>query len=79
MPEAAPQDEDVANPVAAPPIYTKDEIGRELRQAEIITDLSQYIYNKTEDAVEAVSIRFAVALTQDCDLVGLRKSLQHGQ
>jgi hypothetical protein len=43
-------------------------MAREIRQAEIITDLAQYTYDPEEGAVETLH-KFAIVLSQDCDLL----------
>jgi hypothetical protein len=50
------------------PIYTILDMAREIRQAEIITDLAQYTYDPEEGAVETLH-KFAIVLSQDCDLL----------
>lgn len=61
------------------PIYTVTELGRELRQAEIISDLWQYGY----DPVKNLSIEFkhpyAIVMTQDCDLLQDFERTQSGK
>jgi hypothetical protein len=51
------------------PIYAISEITRELRQAEIITNISQFSYDATSEEVTLTPRPFAVVLTQDCDLL----------
>jgi hypothetical protein len=51
------------------PIYTKGALDRELRQAEIISDLSQYVFDTQTKEVEAIDRAFSIILTQDCDLL----------
>lgn len=61
----------IADPVqeAISPIYARNEIGREIRQSEIFSNLTQYFYDPATENVEVVVHPFSIALTQDCDLL----------
>jgi hypothetical protein len=63
-------------------VYTTLELSRELRQSEIITNLSQYTYDPVhEEGLQTVH-PFAIILTQDCDLLWdfeARASKQSGE
>lgn len=50
-------------------IYSKDELGKELRQGEIICGLTQYFFNPDDSSVEHLTHPYAVAVNQDCDLL----------
>ena len=62
------EDGDTA-PLVSSPIFTKAELSKELRQAEIISGLTQYFYDPHTKDVEPLTHPFAVVLTQDCDLL----------
>ena len=55
-------------------VYSTKELGRELRQAEIISDLVQFVPNGKRDEQdrvlgEFIAHPFAIVVTQDCDLL----------
>jgi hypothetical protein len=50
-------------------IYSCEEMSRELRQAEIISDLVHYVYDPAADIIEQTAYDYAVILSQDCDLL----------
>lgn len=50
-------------------VYTKEGLKRELRQAEIISNLIQHRYDSVADNVEAVVHPYVIVATQDCDLL----------
>jgi hypothetical protein len=51
-------------------IYTRVGLDAELRQAEIISDLTQYQFDPTAPQdVKVITFPFSVILTQDCDLL----------
>jgi hypothetical protein len=60
-------------------IYTKEELGRELRQSEIITDLTQYVYDPVAGGAVTVVQPYVVVLTQDCDLLQDYERRQSGE
>lgn len=51
------------------PIYTTGEVGRELRQCEIISDVVQYVYRPAEGAADAIRHPLVIVMSQDCDLL----------
>jgi hypothetical protein len=51
------------------PFYTKTEMDRELRQGEVICNLTQYLYNPEQNSVETIPHPYAVVVNQDCDLL----------
>jgi hypothetical protein len=72
MPEEAadkPEDAVAAQPAKTYPIYAVDELNKELRQGEVITDLAQYTYNAATNEIDEIVRPFAIVLTQDCDLL----------
>jgi hypothetical protein len=54
---------------AAPPQYAASDLDSELRQSEIITNLSQFVYDP--ESKTAIEDRYThiIVLTQDCDLL----------
>jgi hypothetical protein len=60
------------------PIYTCLELTRELRQAEIVANLSQYTYDPVDGAAETPHA-FAIILSQDCDLLWDFDAIAKGQ
>lgn len=50
-------------------IYTRQELALELRQSEIISNLSQIIYDRATNNTVSIDHSFAVVMTQDCDLL----------
>lgn len=54
---------------ATAPIYTTEGIGNEFRQAEILSNIIQPIWNQTTQELEIRTHPFAIILTQDCDLL----------
>src|SRR5438128_1808530 len=52
----------------SPCVYTKEELHRELRQAEIISNLAQHLYDPATKDVNALIHSYAIIATQDCDL-----------
>lgn len=50
-------------------IYTKAELAREVRQSEILTGLTQYVYDPVSGDVEAIPHGYVIIATQDCDLL----------
>ena len=63
------------------PIYTSLELARELRQAEILSDIKQHVVTLGDDGlgIDETLIPFAVIVTQDCDLVQEFDRRQQGQ
>lgn len=51
------------------PIYTTEELAQEIRQTEILTGLTQFVYDPISGEVEAVSHDYAIIASQDCDLL----------
>lgn len=60
-------------------MYTRTELTRAFRQSEILSNVAQYFYNFTDDAVDAQTIDFAVVLSQDCDLIQDFDKRQRGE
>ncbi|WP_262048627.1 hypothetical protein [Bradyrhizobium sp. Bra78] len=50
-------------------IFTVSELHRELRQGEIITDLTEFLYNSGTELIQPLPHAYAVVLNQDCDLL----------
>jgi hypothetical protein len=50
-------------------IFTMSELGRELRQGEIITGVTQYLYDSGTELIQPLPHAYAVVLNQDCDLL----------
>lgn len=50
-------------------IYTHEGLSRELRQAEILTNLDQYVFEAQTGEVMVINHPFVVVLSQDCDLL----------
>jgi len=64
----------VPEPAAAPAqralaVYAISEVARELRQSEIITDLSQFTYDPTTRNAVETKVPYSIVLAQDCDLL----------
>jgi hypothetical protein len=68
-PDEGAQKAVVQAPEPVPPRYVKSNADRELRQSEIITNLSQFIYDPETEQVAKEPYAYAIILTQDCDLV----------
>lgn len=49
-------------------IFTLSELERELRQGEVITGITQYLWNSESELVQPVVHPYAFVLNQDCDL-----------
>jgi hypothetical protein len=54
---------------AKPPVYTTEGLANEFRQAEILSNVTQSIWNQTTEELEVREHPFAIILTQDCDLL----------
>ena len=52
-----------------PPRYVTSNSDRELRQSEIISNLSQFIYDPDTAGVIEEKLTYSIILTQDCDLL----------
>jgi hypothetical protein len=50
-------------------VYTTDELDRELRQAEIITNLHQFTYDTNVSEVVQTLHTYTIVVSQDCDLL----------
>lgn len=50
-------------------IYTRTEMSRELRQAEIISGVIQYVYDPVAEEIEPLTYQYVVIISQDCDLL----------
>jgi hypothetical protein len=50
-------------------MYIKSVVDGELRQAEIISDLTQHEYDSSSGQVTSTEIPFGILLAQDCDLL----------
>lgn len=50
-------------------VYLPSDIGGELRQAEILSDLVRYDINSETQGASRILLGFAVVVSQDCDLL----------
>src|SRR5262245_18048578 len=50
-------------------VYTTDELDRELRQGEILSDVTEYRYDSQSRDVKVEMHKYVLVATQDCDLV----------
>jgi hypothetical protein len=51
------------------PIYATTELDAELRQAEIVTGITQFIWDPQPEEVLVLQHSFAIIVSQDCDLL----------
>lgn len=50
-------------------VYTTEGLGNELRQAEILSNVIQPVWNQVTRELEVIEHPIAIILTQDCDLL----------
>jgi len=50
-------------------VYSVEELHRELRQGEIISNIIQYLFDPITNGAFATTIDYAIILSQDCDLL----------
>lgn len=57
------------SPEAQLNIFAVSELHRELRQGEIITGITQFLYDSGTELIQPLSHAYVVVLNQDCDLL----------